>query len=87
MDTLKGTERLAYEARKEETPVFDVAPKVMRRIRSERMGKVSFMPFEIFAAVSAAGASVVLFLAVNLWFYLTSPVIELFPQLQEIALW
>ncbi len=87
MDTLKGIEKLAHEARKEKIPVFDVAREVVRHIRSERTGKVSFMPFEIFAGVSAAVASGILFLAVNAWLYYTSPIMELSAPLEEILLW
>jgi hypothetical protein len=87
MDTLKGIEKLAQWAVKEEIPAFDVTGKVLPAIRAEEAERVSLIPFDIFAAVSAAAASVILFLGINAWLYFTDPLTGLFAPLQEIALW
>ena len=87
MDKLNGIDRLAREAAREPTPLFDVAGNVMSRIRDERRESVSLVPFDIIAAVSSAAALVILVLIINFWLYITSPLMELFPSLQEVALW
>jgi len=87
MDTLKAIEKLSQKARNEKTPVFDVADSVLLRIRSHTKLAMSFRSFDLFAGVSAVAASIVLFLAVDFWLSMTSPIMEIFTPLQEAPLW
>ena len=87
MDTLEGIEKLAQKAREEETPVFGVTEKVLLKIMSASELKVGFMAFELFAGLSAVAASIILFLAIHTWTYLSNPVMEFLSPLQEFPLW
>ena len=87
MDTLDALTKLARKAREESTPVFGVADRVRLRIRSERPQPVTLIPLGLFGGVSAAAASIILFLAVQFWQYMNSPVMELVAPLPEIHLW
>ena len=87
MDALEGLARLARRAREEQTPVFGVAEMVRLRIRSEGRTSVTLIPLGLFGGLSAAAASILLFLAVQLWQYMNSPLRELIAPLPEIRLW
>ena len=87
MDTLEGLAKLARRAREEQTPVFGVAQMVRLRIRSEGRTSVTLTPLGPFGGLSAAAASILLFLAVQLWQYMNSPLRELIAPLPEIRLW
>ncbi len=87
MDTLKALARLARRAREEQTPVFGVAGLVRLRIESESRQPVTLIPLGLFGGLSAAAASIILFLAVQFWQYVNSPVMELVAPLPEITLW
>jgi len=87
MDTLKAIEKLAQRAREEKMPVFDVADSVWLRIRPQAAPAISFRSFGLFAGVAAVAASIVLFLAVDFWLSMTSPIMEIFAPLQETPLW
>jgi len=87
MDTLEGLDRLARRAREEQTPVFGVAQAVRLRIQSEGRSSVTLIPLEVFGGLSAVAASIILFLAVQLWQYMNSPLRELVAPLPEIRLW
>jgi hypothetical protein len=87
MDVLEGLVRLARKAREEQAPVFGVAEKVRLRIRSEQQQAVTLIPLGLFGGLSAAAASVILFMAVQFWQYMNSPVMELVAPLPEIRLW
>jgi hypothetical protein len=87
VDTLKGIDRLAHQARKERIPGFDVADQVLQRIRSEETEAYTFMPFDLFAGVSAVAAAVVSFFSIGAWKFITSPLMDLFAPLQEVRLW
>jgi hypothetical protein len=87
MDTLKAIEKLAHKARGEEILRFDVADKVLVQIKSEEPEVISFIPFELFAGISTAAASVVAFLSINAWHYITNPMIEFLTPLKEVPLW
>jgi hypothetical protein len=87
MDTLKGLAKLARRAREEQTPVFGVAELVRLRIQSESRQTVTLIPLGLFGGLSAAAASIILFLAVQLWQYMNSPLRELVAPLPGIQLW
>jgi hypothetical protein len=87
MDTLKALAKLARRAREEQTPVFGVAELVRLRIQSESRQPVTLIPLGLFGGLSAAAASIILFLAIQFWQYVNSPVMELVAPLPEIRLW
>ncbi len=87
MDALDGLDKLARRAREESTPVFGVAEKVRLRIRAERPQVVTLIPLELIGGLSAVAASIILFLAVQFWQYMNSPVMELVAPLPEMRLW
>ena len=87
MDALEGLVRLAHKARQEQTPVFGVADQVRLRIRSERPQSITLLPLGVFGGLSAVAASVTLFLAIEFWKYMNSPIMELVRPLPEIRLW
>ena len=87
MDTLEGLEKLVRKARQEETPVFGVAEHVQCRIRSQRPQAITLVPLEVFGGLSAVAASVVVSMAVELWKYMSNPVMELLAPLPEMPLW
>ena len=85
MDTLKGIEKLAQQARKETPPIFHVGDQVLLQISSQERLKV--MPLSIFATISAVAASVTLSFALNAWLQITDPITQLFSPLQAGSLW
>ena len=87
MDALEGLTRLARRAREEQTPVFGVAEKVRLQIQSEGRQAVTLIPLGLFGGVSAAAASIILFMAVQFWQYVNSPVMQLVAPLPELPLW
>ncbi len=87
MDALEPLDRLARRARQEQTPVFNVADKVRLRIRAERSQSVTLIPMGIFGGLAALAASITVVLAIQLWSYMSNPVMELLTPLQEIQLW
>jgi hypothetical protein len=87
MDVLVALANLARKAREEPTPVFGVADAVRLRIRSERLESVTLIPLGLFGGLSAVAASITLFLAVEFWKYMSSPVMELVAPLPEMRLW
>ena len=86
MDTLEAIEKLAQQARREKTPTFNVAERIMYRIRPEE-DKFSFIVLELFASISAVAASVVGYFSVGVLRSLTSPLMQFFTPLQEVRLW
>ena len=87
MDTLEGLERLARQARQEEPPVFGVAEHVQLRIRSQRARGITLIPLEVFGGLSAVAASIIVSMAVELWQYMSNPVMDLLAPLPEMPLW
>jgi len=87
MDTLRGLAKLARIAREEQTPVFGVAEMVRLRIQSEGRPSVTLIPLGLFGGLSAAAASILLFMAVQFWQYINSPFMQLVAPLPEIRLW
>lgn len=87
MDALEALVRLARKAREETIPVFDVADGVRLRIRSEKTASVTLIPLGLFGGLSAVAASVTLFMAIEFWKYMSSPVMELVAPLPEMRLW
>ncbi len=87
MDTLEALVRLARKACEEPIPVFDVADGVRLRIRSEKSTSATLIPLGLFGGLSAVAASITLFLAVEFWKYMSSPVMELVAPLPEMRLW
>ena len=87
MDTLRAVEKLAQQAEAEEVPSFDVTAKVLQQIRSEEIESVGFVAFELFASISAVAASVVGYFSVGALKSVTSPLMQFFAPLQEVAIW
>lgn len=87
MDALEALAKLALKAREEPVPVFSVADQVRLRIRSEKPDSVNLIPLGLFGGLSAVAASITLFLALEFWKYMSSPVMELVAPLPEIRLW
>lgn len=87
MDALEGIEKLARQAREEETPRFDVADQVLQQIRAEETETFSFTVFDLFATASAVVASVVGYFSIGAWKFIASPLMQFFTPLQEIRLW
>ena len=87
MDTLDGIEKLAQQAREEQTPNFSVAGQVMQQIKAEEMESFSFTVFDLFAAASAVAASVVGYFSIGAWRFIASPLMQFFAPLQEVRLW
>lgn len=87
MDALEALARLAHKAREEQIPVFSVADQVRLRIRSEKPAPVTLIPLSLFGGISAVAASITLFLALEFWKYMSSPVMQLVAPLPEIRLW
>jgi hypothetical protein len=87
MDALDALAKLARKAREEPTPVFGVADRVRLRITAERPQSVTLIPLGLFGGLSAAAASIILFMAVQFWQFVNSPVMELVAPLPEIRLW
>ncbi|MDD5458461.1 MAG: hypothetical protein PHF37_03615 [Phycisphaerae bacterium] len=84
---MKIFEKLAFVARNEQPPFFDVSDDVLLRIDSLGQPKYTFLPFDFFAAVSAVAASVVAFLSIHAWQSIVNPLVQLFTPLQEVPLW
>jgi hypothetical protein len=87
MDALEGIEKLARQAREEETPRFDVANQVLKQIKAEETETFSFTVFELFATASAVAASVIGYFSIGAWKFIASPLMQFFAPLQEIRLW
>lgn len=87
MDALEGINKLARQAREEETPRFDVADQVLQQIRAEESETFSFTVFDLFATASAVVASVVGYFSIGAWKFIASPLMQFFTPLQEIRLW
>jgi len=87
MDTLKAIENLAKKAQEEKTPAFDVAERVLLRIRTEEEGSFGFVAFDVFASLSAVAASVVAYFSIGVLRSLTSPLMQFITPLQEVRLW
>jgi hypothetical protein len=87
MDTLEGIEKLARQAREEETPQFGIANQVLHQIRSEEIETFDFTVFDLFATASAVAASVVGYFSIGAWKFIASPLMQFFTPLQEIRLW
>jgi hypothetical protein len=87
MDTLKAIEKLAHRARNEKILGFDVSDKVLVQINYGESENIGFIPFELFAGISVVAASVVAFFSINVWHYITNPIIEFFAPLMEVPLW
>jgi hypothetical protein len=87
MDALDALAKLARKAREEPTPVFGVADSVRLWIKSEKPQPVTLIPLGLFGGLSAVAASIVVFMAVQFWQFMNSPVMELVAPLPEIRLW
>ena len=88
MDKMKIFEKLAFLARNEQMPMFDVSDDVLLRIDALGQPKyATFLPFDFFAAASAVAASVVAFLSIHAWQAIVNPLIQLFAPFQEVPLW
>jgi hypothetical protein len=86
MDTLDAIEKLARQARREKIPEFNVADRILYRLRPEE-DKFSVLVLELIASVSAVAASVVGYFSVGALRSLTSPLMQFLTPLQEVRLW
>ena len=82
MDALERFERLAAEAQREEPPVTDAWPGVLRRI--SRQEEPSLAPLRIFAAAAACAAAAALLLTVHFWTAWDEPLASLLPVLEFV---
>ncbi|MEN6334656.1 MAG: hypothetical protein ABFE01_10365 [Phycisphaerales bacterium] len=87
MDALEALAKLALKAREEPIPVFGVADQVRLRIRSEKQASVTLIPLGLVGGLSALAASITLFMALEFWHYMSSPVMQLVAPLPEMRLW
>jgi len=87
MDTLRAIEKLAQQAEREKAPAFFVSAKVLQQIRSEEAESFGLVAFELFASISAVAASVVGYFSVGALRSVTSPLMQFFAPLQEVAIW
>jgi len=87
MDTLKAIEKLVFKARSEQILWFDVSDRVLAQIKYRESEIISFLPFDLFAGISVAAASIVAFFSINVWHCITNPIINLFAPLLEVPLW
>ena len=87
MDTLRAIEKLAQQAEAERVPSFDVSAKVLQRISSEEAESAGLVAFELFASISAVAASVVGYFSIGALRSVTSPLMQFFAPLQEVAIW
>ena len=87
MDTLRAIEKLAQQTEGEKVPSFDVSAKVLQQISSEEVESVGFVAFELFASISAVAASVVGYFSIGALKSVTSPLMQFFAPLQEVAIW
>jgi len=85
MDELEAIERIAVQARKEAPPPVGVSGGVLRRIQMPRRSNV--LPLSLFAAASAAAASVALAVGVYSWMKASDPMAQLFAPVQVGLLW
>lgn len=85
MDTLKKIEQLFAQAQRQNTPVFHVSDRVIGELTACETPRLA--PLSIFAGVTAAAAVVMLFLSVQAWNYLNSPLADLLTPMQETPLW
>lgn len=90
MDKLKLIEKLIQKARNESIPEIDVTGQVLRRIHAEQLAGPVVMrisPMSIFAGISAAAASIIIFFAVNAWLNFSDPLIQFFGPVQVASVW
>jgi hypothetical protein len=87
MDTINKIGKLVEKAQNQQTPVLFVSERVMQRIKSRHNHVASFFAFDMFALASAVAASVLLFIGIQSWFYITNPLARLYAPLSGISLW
>jgi hypothetical protein len=78
---------LAKRAQQEKVPEFDVAEAVHKRITLEQQERLGLLPFDLFAAASAAAAVVVTALSIRSWYVVTDPLAQAMLEVQEVRLW
>jgi hypothetical protein len=84
MDTLKGFDELARQARMEEAPATNVSSQVLIRIMERRSSPL--LPLSLFTAAAAAVAVIVLSFGLSSWFPLSDPLSALFAPLEMVLL-
>jgi hypothetical protein len=87
MDTINNLKKLAVKGREQELPVFFVSDRVIQRIHSKPAATANFFAFDIFAIASAVAASILLFIGIQSWLYITNPLTRLFAPLSGINIW
>jgi hypothetical protein len=80
-------EKLAQTAHGEAIPQFSVSNRVMARIDLLETQPVGLWPFQIFAGLTAAAASIVTFFSVPAWHYIVNPLFQLLAPYQGVPLW
>lgn len=84
MDTLRGLDELARQAKIEQGPATNVSSKVIVRIMGRRSSPM--LPLSLFAAAAAAAAVIVLFFGLSSWLSLSDPMSALFAPLEMLLL-
>jgi len=87
MDVIKIIEKLAKTAQNEPIQQFDVSDSIMAQINLLQQEKVGLLPFELFAGITAAAASIVVFFSIQAWQYIVNPLYQLFAPYQGVSLW
>lgn len=87
MDTLDKIELLAKRAKKQNISTFFVADRVMEQIQCKQPKVIDFFAFDVFAAVSAIAASILLIVGLHSWSYITGPLARLYTPLSGASLW
>ena len=87
MDALEAVRKLADRAKRERSPDIDVSGTVLARIEAGAGQRISFVPFDIFAGVSAVAASIGILLLLAAWQQIAGPSAEVLPPLEEVPLW
>ncbi|MDD5133943.1 MAG: hypothetical protein PHP01_00855 [Phycisphaerae bacterium] len=87
MDAMKFIEKLAQKAQGQTVPKYNVSAEVMLRIDNLQQEKVTLLPLELFAGITALAASIVTFFSVQAWRCIVDPLIQLFTPFQGVPLW
>jgi hypothetical protein len=87
MDTLKEIEKLAQLAQAQAIPDCDISNQILAQIRLAPKNSTSFAVFDFLAGCFATAASILLYIGINAWNQIVSPLTQFFAPLQECRLW
>lgn len=87
MDSLNKIDLLAARAKNQKTSTFLVSDHVMQQIQFKQKKGFDFFAFDMFAAVSAVAASILLIIGIHCWSNMTGPLAQLYTPLSGASLW